>query len=286
MLADFVIDNFYPECLNRPNKYEACFLQIVSNTAKMISKWMSVGFCHGVMNTDNMSILGLTIDYGPYGFLDEFNPKYICNHSDKEGRYSFDKQPQIALWNLNCLAYTWTKLASEESLKSSLESFQTLYLNFQKEIQMKKFGLMTEFPEDSALLNDFYKFLASEQADFTRSFRMLSSVEVNSQSQKMRDEFVDRQGFDKWVDIYQARLKRENSDTKKRISVMNLNNPKFILRNYIAQNVIEKAEHGDFSELKHVFKLLENPYSEQIENEDYSKIPPEWAKKIQVSCSS
>ena len=286
LLVDFVISNYFAHLKDKPDKYALLFDEIVDRTAKLMSYWMAFGFSHGVMNTDNMSILGLTIDYGPYGFMDDYDPGYICNHSDREGRYAFNQQPQIGLWNLNALAQTFTQFVDHKELEKSLKSYQDKYLIYQSEIHYKKFGLFSRTDGDSKLMNQFYRLLEENQADFTCSFRELSNLSLNEEKHRLTDYFVDREGINRWIEDYKRRIRLESVDNEKRMNYMKRFNPKYVLRNYLAQTAIEKAEKGDYKELDTLFNILQAPFDEQEEFSAYAKPSPEWGKTLTISCSS
>ncbi len=176
-LADKVIEWHFPQCQQAKQPYLAMFERIIALTADMIAHWQAKGFAHGVMNTDNMSILGQTFDYGPFGFMDDYEPGYICNHSDYQGRYAFNNQPSIALWNLTALAQALTPLIVRADLERALEQF-TPRLQSQYSAHMRaKFGLVEKYPEDSAFFNDSFALMESEGVDYTRFFRALSCLD-------------------------------------------------------------------------------------------------------------
>jgi uncharacterized protein YdiU (UPF0061 family) len=251
-----------------------------------MAQWQLVGFCHGVMNTDNLSLLGLTIDYGPFGFLDAFDPAHICNHSDHEGRYAYARQPGIAFWNLHALAQSFMPLidgapeAASEKLLAALEPYKAEFASAMVSGLRAKLGLATAQDDDAALADDFLKLMAEDRADFTIAWRRLASIGA------ARDCFLSHDKFDAWAARYSARLAAEASDDAERAARMNRVNPKFVLRNHLAQHAIERAQAGDFSETERLLKVLERPFDEQPEHEAYAGFPPDWASQIEVSCSS
>ncbi|GMR15954.1 MAG: YdiU family protein [Gammaproteobacteria bacterium] len=293
-LADYVLKHYYPELLSESNPYLALLTEMIKRTAKLISLWQSVGFAHGVMNTDNMSILGLTLDYGPYGFLDDYQPGYICNHSDYQGRYAFDQQPNTGLFNLSCFAQAILPLIDKspdqaaEMAKQELESYQNIFISdFAKQMR-KKLGLEQSLSEDQQLIEELLNLMKDDYVDYTIFFRRLcnfDSTDSNNNS-AIRDIFKQRDRFEQWTENYQQRLSKENIADHQRMTNMKSVNPKYILRNYMAEVAIKKAEENDFSEIGNLFNLLQNPFSEQPENEKYADFPPEWAQEISVSCSS
>lgn len=293
-LADHVIDHHYPELKTEKNPYLALLSEVIKRTAKLIAQWQSVGFAHGVMNTDNMSILGLTLDYGPYGFLDNYDPGYICNHSDHQGRYAFDQQPNIGLFNLSCLAQALLPLIDNspdkaaEIAKIELELYQTNFVSEYAKSMRKKLGLVKEDAQDKALVENLFNLMADDNVDFTIFFRKLCDFNSNdlSNNSQIRDIFKQRYIFDVWAKAYQDRLSIEELSDAQRAKNMKLINPKYILRNYMAEVAIKKAEQKDYSEIERIFNLLQKPFDEQPENETYAGYPPQWSEKISVSCSS
>lgn len=352
-MMDYVIEMFYPEIQqNYPDRVErnvAFFREVVLRTARLVAQWQCVGFCHGVLNTDNMSILGLTLDYGPYGFMDRFDPDFICNASDNSGRYSYQAQPAICRWNLVKLAEALAPELPPDRAEAVLEEYLDLYNRFYLENMRKKLGLLKkEDPEDEIMITKLLQTMHNTGADFTNTFRSLSLIscptEENSEGEedsvkkatdllieqcasieelkaankptmdprelamllsmaqsnptlfqmisdratiarqlerlsKLKDlmettqeELKTKQAEDwtSWITQYRKRLARElegQSDVQavqeERVRVMDSTNPRVILRNYIAQNAIEAAENGDFSEVQRVLKVLEKPFSSQ-----------------------
>ncbi|WP_318389518.1 protein adenylyltransferase SelO [Enterobacter sp.] len=283
-LADFVIRHHWPHLQDEQDKYRLWFSDVVSRTARLIARWQAVGFAHGVMNTDNMSILGLTIDYGPYGFLDDYNPAFICNHSDYQGRYRFDNQPAVGLWNLQRLAQTLSPFIDVDALNSTLDEYQHVLLTEYGRLMRSKLGLFTEQKADNELLNRLFALMAREGSDYTRTFRMLSQTEQHSAQSPLRDEFIDRGAFDSWFSDYRERLVRDEIDDSQRQQQMMSVNPAMILRNWLAQRAIEQAEQGDMTELHRLHDALRTPFTDR--DDDYVSRPPDWGKRLEVSCSS
>jgi len=283
-LADFVIKHHWPQLQDDSDRYILWFRDVVARTASLIASWQTVGFAHGVMNTDNMSILGLTIDYGPYGFLDDYQPGYICNHSDYQGRYSFDNQPAVGLWNLQRLAQSLSPFIDVEALNDALDGYQEVLLQQYGKLMRRKLGLMTQERGDNEILNNLFALMAREGSDYTRTFRMLGQTEQHSAASPLRDEFIDRQAFDDWFATYRTRLQRENIADDARQAQMNAVNPAMVLRNWLAQRAIEQAEKGDYAELHRLHEALRTPFAER--SDDYVSRPPDWGKRLEVSCSS
>lgn len=293
-LADFVLVNHFPELQAQPEPYLALLTTVVKRTAHLIAHWQSVGFAHGVMNTDNMSILGLTLDYGPYGFLDVYDPSFICNHTDQAGRYAFDQQPSIGLWNLNALAHTFLPLLDDDP-DEAVEKARVALWHYQPEFDQvwlgmmrAKLGLQQALAADEFLIADLLIKMQQNLVDYTIFFRRLSrfGLQANTLDQAVRNLFVDRSAFDAWAMQYRQRLAQEYSVDAERQWWMQQVNPAYILRNYMAQQAIVKAELGDASEVERLLKLLQKPFTEQVGMEAYADHPPAWADSISVSCSS
>jgi uncharacterized protein YdiU (UPF0061 family) len=288
VLADFVIDQHFPHLRNEPEKYIRFFAEVVERTARLVAQWQAVGWAHGVLNTDNMSILGITLDYGPYGFMDDYDPGFICNHSDYNGRYAFNQQPYIGLWNLSCLAQTLLPLAHKDALKEAMDGYQTSVDRYYRELMQAKLGLMERQAGDDDLLQDLKSLLVGSRADYTIFWRELGtfSTAAGATNDRLREHFLNPERFDVWAGQYRDRLQSEQSRDDERRGRMDRVNPKYVLRNYLAQGAIEKAQQKDYSEIDRLLQLLQNPYTEQPGMEAYAAAPPNWGKHLSVSCSS
>ncbi|HVE89319.1 MAG TPA: YdiU family protein [Burkholderiaceae bacterium] len=289
-LADYVIARFYPECRAAKQPYLAFLEQVARRTARLVAQWQGVGFCHGVLNTDNMSILGLTIDYGPFGFMDAFDGGYICNHSDVQGRYAYNMQPQIAHWNLYALGQALVALTDDvDATKSSIDSYVGEHAQAIDAVFRAKLGLATQQPEDESLISGVMELLQATHADWTIFWRALSTLRVDG-TDSVRDLFVDRGAFDAWAERYRDRLRSDGSPDSERALRMNRANPKYILRNHLAEVAIRKArgdqDARDFTEVARLLKVLEQPYDEQPQFDAYAHEPPDWARTLELSCSS
>lgn len=314
-LADYVIERFYPECLHNssgvpdsPDMRYVMFLEaVVKRTAQLMASWQVVGFCHGVMNTDNMSILGLTLDYGPYGFMDGFDARHICNHTDSNGRYAWHAQPAVAHWNLYQLANSLFSIVPDaEALRAALDQFEPTFLQAMQTRMSQKLGLSTWQAGDEALIDDLWSLMQSSHADFSMTFRQLAYAPgltdaaaaqvshdlggtVGDGSGALRpfiDIFLDRDAAGAWLARYQDRVTLESVPWQQRVSGMLAVNPLYVLRNYLAQQVIEATQRGNFTELGEMMTLLADPFTAQAGMERYAAMPPHWASKIEVSCSS
>ena len=288
-LADYVIDTFYPGLRGEPNPYAALLVEVTRRTARMIAHWQAVGFMHGVMNTDNMSILGLTLDYGPFGFMEAFDVNHICNHTDQGGRYSYANQVAIGHWN--CYALGNALLPLIETVEAAQEALDVYMPEFERQLDVllhAKFGLAQTREGDRALIDGLFSIMQASHVDFTLLFRRLADLRIAEpgSEEAVRDLFIDRAAFDAWAERYRERLRAEGSDDAARRAAMNRVNPKYILRNYLAQQAIERAQNGDFGEVNKLLAILEQPYDEQPEHEAYAALPPDWAAHLEVSCSS
>ena len=291
-LADYVIDRYYPECRSPEatspwggNPYAALLHSVSERTAQLMAQWQAVGFCHGVMNTDNMSILGLTLDYGPFQFLDAFVPGHICNHSDHHGRYAYNRQPNIAYWNLFCLAQALLPLIEDQDTAlAALESYKTVFPDAFMARMHKKLGLTQAQDSSEALVEPLLQLLAQNAVDYTIFWRRLSHAVAEGQFEPVRDLFADRAAFDAWLLSYSELLALEHKALA--ADLMLNSNPKFVLRNHLGEQAIRAAKGGDFSELATLQRLLERPFDEHPGHEAYADFPPDWASSISISCSS
>ena len=286
-LADFVIDHHYPACRQGGNPYAALLEAVSARTAELLSQWQAVGFCHGVMNTDNMSILGLTIDYGPFQFLDAFNPAHICNHSDHGGRYAYHRQPNIAYWNLFCLGQALLPLMDDQQQAlDALEPYKALFPAALQRRMGAKLGLAEVQPGDDTLVEDLMQLMAKDAVDFTVLFRRLSQA-VDGPLEPVRDLFLQREAFDAWATRWQQRLHGqpgfEPASTRQQ---MLRTNPRLVLRNHLAEIAIRQARTGDFAEVQRLLKALQAPFDERPGEDDLAALPPDWAAGIEISCSS
>jgi serine/tyrosine/threonine adenylyltransferase len=288
-LADYVIDKFYPECRTQGrfagNAYAAFLEQVSERTAATVAQWQSVGFCHGVMNTDNMSILGLTIDYGPFQFLDAFEPGHICNHSDEQGRYAYNKQPNVAYWNLFCLGQALLPLVGDQELAlAALESYKTVFPRELESRMLAKLGLAESRAGDRELVEAVLKLLAKDKVDYTIFWRRLSAYAGGAPAETVRDLFLDRPAADAWLLQYSERLQAEGRAGA--AALMRKTNPKYVLRNHLCELAIRQAKLGDYCEVETLLALMQAPYDEHPGHDDKAGFPPDWASLIEISCSS
>jgi len=293
VLFDYVVARFYPACYDSTGGDRHAlaqsvlrfFAQVVERTAQLVADWQTVGFCHGVMNTDNMSILGLTLDYGPYGFMDAFHAGHVCNHSDTEGRYAWNRQPSVAHWNLTRLAASLRGLGVDvDALKACLSSFEPVFLQRYHANAQAKLGLLHWQTDDAALLDDWWRLLHANRADFTLSFRTLAQAPEDPG--RFLGLFTDRAAAQRWLDRYVQRLAQENRPAPERVQAMQAVNPLYVLRNHLAEQAIRKAAQGDAGEINRLLQLLAHPCQEVPGAQDYAALPPDWAASLHVSCSS
>lgn len=291
-LADYTIEQYLPDYSNKEGRYNALLHSVVEQTAKLIADWQAVGFCHGVMNTDNMSIVGETLDYGPYGFMEAYNPHHICNHSDHSGRYAYDQQPSIGLWNLNALAAALRPLLNIDQARSSLEAYEGTLSSHYTAKMRKKMGLTTQIEGDGALINEMFEHLEAYQLDYTQFFSQLGKIDT----QHLEQSFIipltahlparPTQPLINWLNKYLDRRSIENAEAAQ-AHLLRRNNPLYCLRNYYAQQAIEEAyDNQSYTKLNKLAKALADPFSESEHLSEYSKLPPAHLANIAVSCSS
>ena len=307
-LADYVIARNFPELgAPCPDIYETWFEMICESTMTMVLDWMRVGFVHGVMNTDNMSILGQTIDYGPYGWLEGYDPDWTSNTTDAQGRrYSFDKQPKVAQWNLFQLANALYPLIGRVAkLEAALAKFAENYQQMAQEMYGDKLGFETHIGQpDETLIEQLFQTLQLTETDMTIFFRQLATMEKSFEYSNQQiialvepayyqfDSITTQQqdSIITWLRQYQQRIAGQTLDNKERSKKMNGVNPKYVLRNYLAQQAIDKADRGDYSEIELLMTILKNPYDEQPQYQAYADKRPEWARQkagcSMLSCSS
>lgn len=305
-LLDYTIKADFPD-LGEPSvpTYVKWFEQVCRLTAIMIVHWMRVGFVHGVMNTDNLSVLGLTIDYGPYGWLDNYDPNWTPNTTDAQGkRYRFAHQPQIAMWNLAQLGNAMVPLVEDVDLLQ--EALQVYAKTFESEfdsMMAAKLGLDRYVGNiDEQLINDLQRVLQMGETDMTIFYRQLGQLELaGGQSTDNWIELLSPSFYVKptshhvtelkaWLKRYGERLQQSGSEDGQRRSHMNRVNPKFVLRNYLAQLAIDKAETGDYGLIHELMEVMRHPYDEQPQHESYAALRPDWARSrpgcSMLSCSS
>ena len=288
-LADYVIEQQYPGCRDEPNPYRALFEAVIDRQAALIAQWMQVGFIHGVMNTDNMSIAGETIDYGPCAFMDHYAHDRVYSSIDRIGRYAYNNQPNIGLWNLTRLAETLLPLLADNNeaavgdAQAALSAYTPSYARYWLDGMRAKTGLQVQHDHDKALINDLLDIMHANRADFTLTFHYLSTLEANSVDQdgNLRALFDDPASFDHWARQWRARLRREGSDDAARQTRMQAVNPVYIPRNHRIEAAIRAAEdEGDFSVFHALHAVLQSPWDRQ-EGKDAYMLPPEPDEDVQ-----
>ncbi len=303
-LLNYVITEHFPELgAPSPSAYEKWFSEVCSRTALMVAHWLRVGFVHGVMNTDNMSILGLTIDYGPYGWLEGYDPTWTPNTTDsRHGRYCFGRQPAIALWNLKRLAESlkvlFEQMGIADALEKGLNDFQSTFDSTHRKMLSDKLGLSgIQTLDDETLVNELFTVLGQSETDMTLFFRNLSALSLEKvNTDPLKPSFYSALSepeetlLKNWVQKYLDRVKADSLSNEERLAKMQFANPKYVLRNYLAQKAIEAADQGDDSVIEELLTVLRNPYSEQPQYENYAQKRPEWARHkpgcSALSCSS
>ena len=283
-LADYAINESYPHLNIEEDRYFHFFAEVMGKTARLMAEWQAVGFNHGVMNTDNMSIHGLTIDYGPYAFLDDYDTNYICNHTDRDGRYSFGNQPRIGEWNLRALALALSPLVSQERLDKLLKHYGRLYSQHFLYLMGRKMGFDKVSDEDFELMKHMLGMLQTLSVDYTLFFRTLSRY--RGEREALLKLGMYHQPMHDWLDDYDKRLEKNERNQEERQEQMLATNPKFVLKNYMLQEEIEFAEKGDFSLVEVLFNIAQAPYDEHDAFESWAGATPEEFKNKKLSCSS
>ena len=284
-LAEYVIAESYPHLQNDEDRFFKMFCELVERTAKLIAQWQGVGFNHGVMNTNNMSIEGLTIDYGPFAMMDDFNYGYICNCSDAVGRYSYGEQPHIAYWNLTMLAKALSSIIPQDRMDEKLTEYgESIYPNTYLDVMLAKIGLEQKLDSDAILVEELIVALHDAYVDHTLFFRTLSRYDGNREL--LYDIAMDPIAVDKWLKLYDERLKSETSTYAQRTQKMLQKNPKYVLKNHMIQEAIELAEKGDYSKVEELLYIAAHPYDELPEFKHFAGDTPEEYKNIGLSCSS
>jgi uncharacterized protein YdiU (UPF0061 family) len=297
ILADYTIERFYPEAGTDDDRYARFFEAVLHRTARLMADWQSVGFMHGVMNTDNFSILGLTLDYGPYGFMEAYEPGHICNHTDQGGRYAFDRQPAIGLWNGYALANALANIVDAKALETAIATYMPVFREAFLERARAKLGLTVAEPGDDELATDLRAVMAETGSDFTRTYRMLSDLRTPAEAAANPDlarahrEAVHlalggKETSAAWLGRYEQRLQRETRSTGDRIAAMNAVNPRIVLRNHLAQEAIEASQAGDDAPVRRLLAALRRPYSDAPDVAAYDRPPPAGRPPLVVSCSS
>jgi uncharacterized protein YdiU (UPF0061 family) len=294
-LIDFTIARDFPEISGSPEARRiAWFHSVCERTAVLIAHWMRVGFVHGVMNTDNMSILGLTIDYGPYGWIDNYDPNWTPNTTDyQRHRYAFGQQPAVGHWNLTCLANALVPVISDiDELKSGLALYATIFDKKHEGFTHEKFGFQRVDNVSQNLIGEALDLMSKSEVDMTIFFRLLAKISVSNVDLKGLENCFYRQekyseyqeSWLSWLEKYSHRVASENCEPGIRSGRMDKVNPCYVLRNYLAQEAIDLAEQGDYARIQQLLKALSNPYEESAAFLELGKLRPDWARE-KVGCS-
>lgn len=277
-LADYTIAHFFPEFEEAAGeeRYARWLYEVVERTARLVAAWQAAGFAHGVLNTDNMSIVGLTLDYGPFGFMEAYDPGFICNHSDDVGRYAFGQQPAIGLWNCRALAHALQSLVSEPARERALAAYEPAFERAYVEGLRRKLGLRERLDGDPALIEALLDLLERTKTDYTLFFRDLS---------RLPSAAFEGGPYAEWQARYRARLTAESSVDAERSGAMLRANPAVVLRNHLAQTAIAAAEAGDDAEIARLLDVLRRPFDEPADERDARPAPP-GSPVVEVSCSS
>ena len=281
LLADHVIERHYPEAAGAPNPYRALLEGVIARQASLVARWLGIGFIHGVMNTDNMSIAGETIDYGPCAFMDAYHPATVFSSIDENGRYAYGNQPAIAQWNLARLAETLLPfLADDETAamaeaNAALGTFAPLFNVAYIAGFRRKLGLLEEKPDDLALIQDLLERMAANRADFTLTFRLLGDAAVDPAADTaVRAQFAEPGFFDEWAERWRTRLVAEAGSPEARRAMMRASNPAFIPRNHLVEDMIAAAvTRRDYAPFERLLAVLSTPYDDQPGAERYAAPP-------------
>jgi len=285
-LIDYCLERHFQTTGTREENIIVMLQSIVDKTAEMIANWQAVGFQHGVMNTDNMSILGDTIDYGPYGFMETYDPKWVANHSDYEARYAFERQPGVALWNLNCLFHCFSKHLARPQLVSILSKYETKLMGYFQTLIRTKLGLIKSVDQDQELFSSLLLLLEKERIDYTCFWRNLSQMKDAQDRSLLLENVSNKPAFEAWLEQYLQRRAQENGNwLAVRVEMLKIN-PKYIVRNYLAQQVIDAALNGDYQVFEDMITVLQNPYDEHDALNYLAIAADNQQHSICVSCSS
>ncbi len=280
-LADYVIDRHYPELKGQANPYLGLLERVCDKQAALVASWMHVGFIHGVMNTDNMTISGETIDYGPCAFMDHYDPATVFSSIDTQGRYAYANQPRIAQWNLARLAETLLPLIDEDANRAVaratevINAFTGQYERYWIKGMRAKLGLFNEEEADLNLATEFLTAMEGNNVDYTLAFRYLADAALGQQ-ERVRGLFADPSNYDQWSGHWRARLSRESVEPLERAQAMRRANPAFIPRNHRVEEALSAAvEHDDYAPFETLLQILARPFDDQPEFAAFADPPPE-----------
>lgn len=292
LLADHVITHHFPYLARHPERHAAWLGEVIELTAALFAHWQTLGFCHGVLNTDNLSVLGLTLDYGPYGFMERFRPHHVCNASDTEGRYAYKAQPAIGRWNCERLLQACASLlaprpeAAREQMQALLARYDAVY---QQEVMRRwraKLGLRSAQAGDADLLNRWLTLLQRGKADFTLAFRRLAeAVQADPAEELLQLPAGQEAALGGWLTDWRARLASQGGDPAERAVAMRRVNPRYVLRNHLAQAAIEDVQRDSLAELQRLLAVLARPFDEQPEAQRYAA-PQAEGPALEIGCSA
>jgi uncharacterized protein YdiU (UPF0061 family) len=288
-LADFVIDAHFPTIAQGGSRYAEFLREVIERTARLIAAWQAQGFVHGVMNTDNMSILGLTLDYGPYGFLDHFEAGRVFNHTDHRGRYSYANQAGIGFWNLQALAEALSTLIDADARQAALQRFEPVFVQAYGEIMCRKLGLERANAADADLIDRLLHALHDGRVDYPAFMRRLAAFRPADPATRAPLLALSRasDALGAWLDTYAARLATESVPDAERHARMDAANPLYVLRTHLAERAIRLASDArDYGEIERLRQLLARPFTAQPGAEFYAEPPPDGAGDFALSCSS
>ena len=286
-LADYVIGRHYPEWSQEADRYFLLFRSAVTGTARLMAHWQAWGFAHGVMNTDNMSILGDTLDFGPYGFMDRYNPGWICNHSDHHGRYAWDRQPSIGLWNCAALAQPFSRLVPEARLREVLEQYEAILTATWTSLMRRRLGLAQAEEEDTQLFGRLLMVLHRHNCDYAISLRELAPIGDHPRGCPLGKRLEKDQDWEDWAGDFSARLQRDGTTADVHHSRVHQANPCYLLRNHLMHTAIDHAvRHRDYREIDRLLQLVQSPFEPREEFAEYAGPAPDWSEMLEISCSS
>ncbi|MGB0733694.1 MAG: protein adenylyltransferase SelO [Pontibacterium sp.] len=293
VLADYVISRYMPRLANEEKPYHAMFSTVLERSAKLVAAWQAYGFVHGVLNTDNMSIIGETFDYGPYSFLDEYDMEYVSNKNDHEGRYAFKNQPGIVQWNLSALAQALLPIVDLDFLKEELDRYWSVYNAAYRDVMRTRLGLIASNDEKQdeqhdILIKGLEQLFIDNRVDLTRFFRVISDYEGQDALSQLEQLVTNHQQLGAWFGLYEKYLEKQSASysAEVRQAKMQTTNPVYILRNYMAEEAIRDAHMGDYKKIAQILELVRQPYVRHEEDLGYDQAPPSWAAAINLTCSS
>ena len=282
-LSDYVIDRYYPEARAEANPYFAMFQSVLDRSARLVALWQAYGFVHAVMNTDNMSIIGETFDYGPFTFMDRYEPDHIANKNDSRGRYAFSNQPSVMHWNLTALAQAITPLVNSELLQSELATFSDRYQQYFYQRLGQRLALAGEGIHHKSLIDDLLKTLADGGGDLNRFIYCLMD---HTEQEIPLDCSGDSIGMKAWLTRFYTERDRSPDELSERIQKANPLNPVYTLRNYMCEEAIRDAQSGDFQRVNDLLALVQKPFKRNETLDHYGNAPPDWAAGVFLTCSS